>query len=257
MAMADSIHSILFLIAYMIIIWIVVIFSRIKKPKKISSSWKWTWYAFFFLALGDFFHLVPRTYLWYLYEIAEQTTIYEEPFGMLLYGIGLIATSITVTIFYFCMYMFWRHSYITEKNIPELATYRKKLQTLDFMVILMVLFRLCLIIYPQNNFGGEPEYYFGWLNFRYISNIPFYGIGLIVVYLFIISARKTKDSKEIDPKIRLVSKKTGILYIISFICYSITLFGVRMMPILGMFMIPKTIMYIWALFLCYKYILKP
>lgn len=252
MPMEDKIYSIAFLLTYMAIIWLIVSIAWSKRPKKRTPAWNWSFGSFVLLAFGDFFHLVPRTYLWYLFDIKGQTDVYTTDLGIILYGFGLIMTSITVTLFYFGMYMFWRHTYATNEDIKEYSNGDLKLQYLDIIAITSVLFRLCLIAYPMNAWGSEPDFYGGWFSFRYLTNIPLYIIGIEVIVLFLRGASKGERQEAVNSATNQVVKQSAIWIIISYVCYSITVFGVQAEPLLGMFMIPKTIAYLIILYLFYK-----
>lgn len=252
MPMEDRIYSIAFLLAYMAIIWIIVLITAKKKPSETDPAWKWSFGSFVLLAFGDFFHLVPRTYLWYLFDIQGQTDIYTSELGIFLYGFGLVMTSITVTLFYFGMYMFWRHTYAINDKIKEYSEHKSLLQYLDMIAIASVLFRICLIAFPMNEWGSDPVYINGWFSFRYLTNIPLYVIGVEVIILFITGAKKAEETDAVDSYINSVVKKSAIWIIISYVCYSITVFGVSVEPMLGMFMIPKTIAYLVILWYFYK-----
>jgi len=255
MVMHDNLGSIIFLLSYMIIIWSVLILSYIKKPKKITIIWKLFFLAFLFLASGDFLHLIPRVYLWILYF--NDSTIYESQFGISIYGLGLIATSITVSLFYLLFYYIWRNIFGKNENFKEyIPKFQNNILILDAIAICSFIIRIILIFFPQNNWGTEPEFYFGWLNFRYITNLPLYILGILDLILFLISIDKTKTSQIIPEHQLNCLKQCMIWIIISYICYTITLIGATIIPMLGMFMIPKTIAYLIVLFLTYKHFLS-
>jgi len=261
MPMEDNIFSIIFLIIYLSIIFITLTIAFINRPKLLDFNWKLIFWSFLILAIGDLFHLIPRVYLWYLYSFKNQLNIYKTSFGIFWYGFGLVLTSITLTIFYLCMYLFWRNFYIGNSKLNEksiLIKYKSKIFSLDFLAIFLTISRLGLISLPWNSYGSNPIYFFGWLSFRYISNIPLYLLGSEVIILFIRTSKSLKNEElELELKnINDVVYKSGLWFLVSYICYSITLFGVKFDSKLGMFMIPKTIAYIIVLFYFYKNLLR-
>ncbi len=255
MVMIDSIPSIAFLWCYMAIIWGNLIHIWKKKPQMISKSWSLLFGAFFLLAFGDVFHLLPRTYLWYLYTFENQTTIYASSTGIFIYGIGLILTGITMTFFYLFFYLSWKNQYIIQSNSPKLQGIKSKIKIFDGIIYGSVIIRTILILLPWNNYGSAPVYYLGILSFRLITNIPLYIIGFVVLYLFLKSSSATKDSNHIHPDINIALKQSSIWIIVSFIMYTFPLLGINLIPLLGIMMIPKTIAYLIVLYYMKKYIL--
>ncbi|MHA1821919.1 MAG: hypothetical protein ACTSVC_15710 [Promethearchaeota archaeon] len=257
MVMIDNFGSIIFLWTYMAIIWAVVIKLFLKKPQKPKRNniWKYLFLSFFLLAFGDSFHLLPRTYLWYLYTFQNQVNIYNTEVGIMIYAIGLMATGITMTFFYLMFYYFWKDVYLKDNGIKELQDIKTKVKIYDQIAVWSVIIRIILIFMPWNRWGTEPTYYFGVLSFRIITNIPLYVIGFEVLILFIKSV-SVEGINEIVPKdINYAVKNSAIWIIVSYTCYTITIFGVPINPLYGMFMIPKTIAYIVVVYYLYKYIL--
>lgn len=255
MVMIDNIPSILFLWSYMAIIWGNLIQIWKNKPLKIEKSWKMLFGAFFLLAFGDVFHLLPRTYLWYMYSFENQTAIYTSSMGVFISGFGLILTGITMTFFYLLFYLFWKEQYINQRNCPGLKGIKEKIKIFDGIIYISILIRIILILMPWNNYGSAPIYYFGIFSFRLITNLPLYIIGIEILYLFLKSYNVTKDSKEIHPDINTAIKQSSIWIIVSYVMYTFPLLGINLIPLLGILMIPKTIAYLIVLYYMKKFIL--
>ncbi|WP_457559547.1 hypothetical protein [Candidatus Harpocratesius sp.] len=255
MVMIENVPSIVFLWSYMAIIWGNLIQIWIQKPKNPSKSWKYLFNAFFLLAFGDIFHLLPRTYLWYQYSIKGQADIYTSSMGVLIYGAGLIITGISMTFFYLLFYLFWKETYSTKEEIVNLKSLGQNTKTLDAIAYISVIVRIILILLPWNQYGAEPIYYYTIFSFRLLTNLPLYIIGIEVLYLFIKSYNLTKKSNSVHPEINRAVKNSAIWIIVSFLTYTGTLLGVHLIPLLGMLMIPKTIAYIIVLYYMKKCIL--
>ena len=253
--MIDNIPSIIFLWIYMAIIWGNIIQIWKKRPKKISKSWSLLFGAFFLLAFGDVFHLLPRTYLWYRYSLQNQIDIYTSSIGVFIYGGGLIMTGITMTFFYLLFYLFWKEQYIKDIEIPELQRIKGKIKILDIIAYGSIIIRTILILLPWNKYGSEPVYYFGILSFRLLTNFPLYVIGVQVLFLFLKSYNVTKSMNLIHPDINKAVKQSSIWIIVSFVTYTFPLLGNHLVPLFGMMMIPKTIAYLIVLYIMKKLIL--
>lgn len=164
------------------------------------------------LGCGDAFHLVPRAY-------GLCTTGLQANAAAL--GIGKLITSITMTIFYVILYNIWRERYK--------ITGRKSL-TISMYVLAAVRILLCLM--PQND----------WLNYQapiswgIYRNIPFAIIGIIMIVLFFIEAKKANDSQ---------FKYMWLAILLSFGFYVPVVLFAEVYPIVGILMIPKTCAYVW------------
>ena len=158
------------------------------------------------LALGDSFHLVPRV----IKNIKGKSKKIE--FWM---NLGLIITSITMTIFYILLFYIWRILY--EKEVLLIIT---------IIIWITTISRIIICLLPQNKWftGGNKK-------LSLIRNIIFLITGLIDVILFILLGNSYGITM-------------GICILLSFIFYlPVTIYG-KEKPIVGMLMIPKTIMYI-------------
>lgn len=171
------------------------------------------------LGAGDAFHLLPRCYaLW--------TTGLEANAAAL--GIGKLITSITMTVFYLILYYIWRDHYrITgRKNLTKAMWGLSVLRT-----------ALCLL--PQNQ----------WLSYRQpllfgvLRNIPFAIMGIIIIMIF---AQENRQKKE------LAFRSMPLAVALSFGFYLPVVLFSGTAPAVGILMIPKTLAYVWIVFMSWK-----
>lgn len=171
------------------------------------------------LGAGDSFHLVPRAYaLW--------TTGLEANAAAL--GLGKFITSITMTVFYLILYYIWRDRY----QIKD----RKNL-TKGMWILSAIRIGLCLL--PQNQWlvYRQP------LAFGILRNIPFAVLGIIIIVIFAQEAGKRKDTV-----FRFMPLAVGL----SFGFYLPVVLFSGIAPIVGMLMIPKTLAYVWVVWMTFK-----
>ena len=168
------------------------------------------------LGAGDAFHLIPRSYaLW--------TTGLEANAAAL--GVGKLITSITMTVFYLILYYIWRERYQIEG--------RKGLTGTMWALSLL---RAALCLLPQNR----------WLEYRQpllfgiLRNIPFAVLGVIIIVIFAREAGKGKD-----PVFRFMPLAVALSF--GFYLPVVLFSGVA--PAVGMLMIPKTLAYVWIVFM--------
>ena len=98
---------------------------------------------------------------------------------------------------------------------------------------LLSVLRIVLCLLPQNEWtSAEPPLYMG-----IIRNIPFLIIGIIIIVLFFIQARKNND------------KSFRFMYltiVLSFGFYIPVVLVSHLYPMVGLLMIPKTCAYVWT-----------
>lgn len=176
-------------------------------------------YMGFILGFGDSFHLVPRIY-------ALLTTGLEANAAVL--GIGKAITSITMTLFYVLLFLIWEIRY----NI----TGDKKLR---IGIGILAAARIVLSLMPQNQW----TLYNAPLDWAIYRNIPFAILGAIIVYISLKEAKKHSDN---------IFKKIGTAVIISFACYLPVVLFANIFSLVGILMIPKTIAYLWIVYVGYK-----
>ena len=168
------------------------------------------------LGAGDAFHLIPRMYaLW--------TTGLEENAALL--GAGKLITSITMTIFYLILYFIWRERYhIKGKN------------RLTITMWILTTLRIVLCLLPQNDWLSyrQPLYY------GILRNIPFAIMGIIIIVLFALEAPKAQDK---------VFRFMSLAVLLSFGFYVPVVLWASEIPMIGMLMIPKTLAYVWVVWM--------
>ncbi len=169
------------------------------------------------LGIGDSFHLIPRSY-------ALLTDGLENHAFAL--GLGKLITSITMTIFYCILYEIWKKHFKIEKN-----TY------LDCFVYALAIIRIILCLLPFNDWFNYNAPY-EWGIYR---NIPFVILGVVIIYLFFKEGRKDEYFKNMY-----------LAILLSFLFYIAVVLFADTYSIIGMFMLPKTICYVWIIYMGYK-----
>ena len=177
----------------------------------------------FTLIIGDAAHLVPRM-------LDSWNIPVTDIYAML--GIGKAITSITMTIFYVLLYWFYKLKY-NKKNTLYL----------DVMIYALAVARIILCLLPQNEWTSQAAPYF-WGLYR---NIPFVILGFLMVLL---SYRWTKQYDDI------YFKYSWIAISLSFVFYLLTVFVSPFIPEFGLFMIPKTVCYVWILIMGFRSVRK-
>lgn len=165
------------------------------------------------LVFGDAFHLVPR-----IIAAINQSGDYHVSLGY-----GKMITSITMTIFYLIMYFVFSIRYRFNNSILKIS-----------MIILSVV-RIGLCLMPQNDWAGEDPVIWG-----IYRNIPFTLMGIIMIVLFF---KKRSD---------LTYKWMWLAILLSFLFYLPVVLWSDVSPMIGMLMMPKTCMYVWAVVMGYK-----
>ena len=171
------------------------------------------------LGCGDAFHLVPRVLRYFV----------QGDFTAAL-GIGKLVTSITMTIFYILMFYIYKNKYKVENT-----------KKIEYSIWILAIIRIILCMLPQNNWITND----GSLMMGIIRNIPFTIMGLIIIVLYY---QKREECNEF--------KNIWINVLLSFLFYLIVVLGTTKVPILGAFMIPKTVCYILIIIAFTKMIKK-
>ncbi len=175
------------------------------------------------LGFGDAFHLVPRM-------VALCTTGLENYTVAL--GIGKFITSITMTVFYVMLYYVWKLRYNVQGK-----------QSLTITIYILAALRIILCLFPQN----------GWLSanlplsWGIYRNIPFLIQGLIIIVLFYKSAKEHNDKS---------FKYMWLTIVLSFGFYLPVVLWASTYPLVGMLMMPKTMAYVWTVWIGYRDIKK-
>lgn len=171
------------------------------------------------LGAGDAFHLLPRCYaLW--------TTGLEAHAAAL--GAGKFITSITMTVFYLLLYFVWRERYQVKER-----------KELTWVMAGLCALRVALCLLPQNRWlSAHPP-----LTFGILRNVPFAAMGVIIIVLFYQEGRKAAD-----PVFRFMP----LAVTLSFAFYLPVVLLSGTYPPVGMLMIPKTLAYVWVVWMCWQ-----
>lgn len=169
------------------------------------------------LVFGDAFHLVPRILV--AFHPAGDYTV--------ALGIGKLITSITMTLFYLMLYMVYSIRYAYKNTL-----------LMGCMILLSAL-RIALCLFPQNDWTGEAPVLWG-----IYRNIPFAVIGAIMIALYL--------KQRSDRPFRFM----WLAILLSFLFYIPVVLWADVHPMIGMLMMPKTCMYIWAVVMGYRTYLK-
>ncbi|MDR2103097.1 MAG: hypothetical protein LBP42_03225 [Treponema sp.] len=164
---------------------------------------------------GDAFHLVPRIFP------PTAAGLHDRALGF-----GTLVTSITMTVFYVMLYHVGRNRYRTKSAVPTAAVYT------------LAVLRVGLCLFPQNNWFS-PEASWEWGIFR---NIPFVFLGALVTAFFYIKAKEQRDRP---------FRFMWLAITLSFVFYLPVVLFAGSYPLFGLFMIPKTLMYIWIIWMGY------
>ena len=171
------------------------------------------------LGAGDAFHLLPRCYaLW--------TTGLEAHVAAL--GVGKFITFITMTGFYLLLYFVWRERYQVKER-----------RELTWVMAGLCALRIVLCLLPQNRWlSAHPP-----LTFGILRNVPFAAMGVIIIVLFYQEGRKAAD-----PVFRFMP----LAVTLSFAFYLPVVLLSGTYPPVGMLMIPKTLAYVWVVWMCWQ-----
>jgi hypothetical protein len=210
-----------FNIIYLVVVWAFTIIMSVRmgevsiQNRKIASLFRW---AFVLLALGDTGHVGFRVAAYALGGLEQNG---------LLVGLGALATAITVTFFYVVMLYIWKERFTGKFGI------------LEYILLGSVPIRMIVMAFPQNDWGNSVPPPF-WGPFR---NLFLVILGVGVLYLYLRDSIKAGD--------RLFRWMAYCVFF-SFLFYTPVILFARDFPLVGMLMIPKTIMYVAIQILAYK-----
>jgi hypothetical protein len=220
--------EIIFNIGYLIAVWtLVFLMARHQEnvaPENRAVAKRVMW-AFALLALGDTGHVGFRVLAYALGGLEAQPIVLGIPISLV--GIGALATAITVTFFYMLMVDVWR------------LRYNKPLGGAGWFLLAMGVFRLIIMLFPQNDWSAVvPPQPWGL-----IRNLPLMIMGLGVMVLILRDAYRANDRP---------FKWIGWCILASYAFYTPVILFVADVPILGMLMIPKTLAYIAIAVIAYR-----
>jgi hypothetical protein len=180
-----------------------------------ANLFRW---AFVLLALGDSGHVGFRVAAYALGGLEKNE---------LLVGIGALATAITVTFFYVALLYIWKERF------------KGKFGWFEYALLASVPVRMFVMAFPQNDWGSVVPPAF-WGPFR---NLFLVILGMGVLYLYLRDSLKTGD---------VLFRRIGYCVFFSYLFYAPVILFARDFPLVGMLMIPKTIMYVAIQFLAYR-----
>jgi hypothetical protein len=179
--------------------------------------------AFFLLALGDSGHVGFRVLAHFSGDL--ETTVNLLGFDLGLIGLGVLSTSITVSLFYALFYRAWQ------------LRFGSSSQGLSALVLILLLLRFGLMIPAQNEWNSilSPQ---PWSTIR---NLPLIGMGLLVIVLFFKERQRDR-----------LFGQLAVATLVSFAFYIPVVLWIEQAPLLGMLMIPKTLAYLVMAWLVYR-----
>lgn len=180
----------------------------------------------FLLACGDTFHLVPRV----LRNIAGKGAGENTDAFTFWLGLGNLISSITMTLFYNLLFLAVYAR--THDRLTDMADDRFYITVFNLLLVFSVI-RIIMCLFPQNEWFSQTHN----LKWGIIRNTPFFIVGIITVaYLF-------HTYQLFHGEYLLLALLVGM----SFICYMLVVLYAGRKPAMGMFMIPKTVCYIWMI----------
>jgi len=184
--------------------------------KRADGDARLTGLAALVLGLGDAFHLVPRVMA--AFDPARELTA--------ALGIGKLVTSVTMTVFYVLLERYRRRRGGLWGEKP-----------LWIATVCLACVRIALCLLPQNEWlSATPPVLWGL-----IRNIPFAAMGAMAVVAWLRSARHDK-----------VYRRMWLWILLSFAFYIPVVLFAQVNRMVGMLMLPKTVMYVIMLVLFHR-----
>lgn len=219
--------EITFNIAYLIVVWGLVIAMSRRQPQLAPEDQPLTrlfiW-AFALLALGDTGHVGFRVLAYSMGDLEATVNVLGLQVGLV--GLGALSTAVTVTLFYVLMLVIWQRRF------------DRPYGWFGLLLFLSAAARLVIMLFPQNEWNSTvpPQ---PWSLYR---NLPLMLLGLGVAFLMLRDAAATGDQ---------TFKWIGVMILVSYAFYAPVIFFVQVAPAIGMLMIPKTLAYVAIGFLAY------
>lgn len=216
-----------FNIAYLIVIWGLVITLFLRMPELVGNNRRQAQlaaWAFGLLALGDTGHVGFRVLAYAMGSLETQVRVLGQSIGLV--GVGALSTAITVTFFYMIIVEIWR------------VRFERRQNAFTYLLLAAGIVRLLLMALPINAWNSvmPPQ---PWSTIR---NLPLMLQGLGAAYLILRDAARLHDRTFLW---------IGGMILVSYACYMPVIFWVQQIPLLGMLMIPKTMAYVAIGFLIY------
>ena len=211
----------IFNIVYLIIIWILVSM-MLQRRQNLSSqtracalSFMW---AFVLLALGDSGHVGFRVWGYAMGGLDTYIQILGQ--NVSLVGLGRLTTAITLTVFYMLLLIVWRQRF------------NKPYGWFGIVLFAAGFVRLGIMAMPQNAWWQSSAAIWPLSLYR---NLPLMLQGLGVAYLILRDAAASQDR---------TFTQIGILILISYAFYIPVILFARLIPAIGILMLPKTLVYV-------------
>ncbi|HIE56762.1 MAG TPA: hypothetical protein EYP88_00830 [Anaerolineales bacterium] len=220
--------EIAFTLTYLVVLWYLVITMKRRLPqvdenaRPVAQLHLW---AFSLLALGDSPHILGRIAAYALGGLDATPKIFGTPLGIV--GLGALATSITLTVFYALMLVIWHNRF------------EKPYGWFEALLFVAAIVRLVIMIFPGNQWQS-PVSPHNWAIYR---NIPFLIQGLGIAFLFWRDGRAASDKLYIS---------LAALFLFSFAFYTPVVLFAHQIPIIGMLMLPKTFVYGLMAYIVYR-----
>lgn len=179
--------------------------------------------GFLLLALGDTGHVGFRVIALLRDGLETRVTIFGLTIPLV--GAGAFATAVTVTLLYLLLLDVWR---------LQLGA-----RTAVYWALMATgVARLVLMLLPQNEWGAVVPPW-GW---SLVRNAPLLVLGLAVAALMIRDGRRAHDRTFVQ---------LGWLIVGSYAFYLPVILLVQRVPVIGVLMVPKTVMYLLMAWLAY------
>jgi len=181
--------------------------------------------AFILLAAGDTAHVGFRVLAQLLGSPDTQVVFLGYPMSLL--GVGMLATSYTVTLFYMLLVYVWQ----LRNNQPA--------SWVTNLLLAAGVVRLIFMAFPGNEWGNlvPPQ------PISLYRNLPLIIQGFGIIGLILYSAYKSNDSS---------FKWIGWMIVISYAFYIPVILFAQRFPMIGLLMIPKTCAYLAVAWIAYR-----
>jgi hypothetical protein len=219
--------EIAFNVVYLAVVWGLVIAMVRRRPGVMPanrSAADRLLEAFVLLAVGDTAHVGFRVLAYALGGLQSGFTWLGTRVSLV--GLGEMATSMTVTLFYVLMLDVWR------------LRFNKRFGWFGDVLLGAAGVRLLMLALPFNDWAAAvpPQ---PWSIYR---NLPLLLQGLGLAVLVLRDARATRNR---------AFRWIGIMILISYACYTPVVLFAQRVPLIGTLMIPKTMAYLAIGFLAY------
>ncbi len=227
----------IFNLVYMIAVWVLVIAMyrrRTYVARQDQVVARYFFPAFVLLALGDSAHVGFRILAFLKGDLNISARLLGAEYHLV--GLGVWATSLTLTFFYALILEAWR------------SRFNRTYRGLPYLLLAAAVVRFLILLHPANGWRtwtslsstAQP-----WSAYR---NIPMLIQGLGVAYLILRDALPQRD--------KLFSWIGGLI-LISYACYTPVILWVDRYPLVGMLMLPKTLAYLGIVWNVYHNIYQP